>query len=100
MSHTIHFLAQMDHVHYLFEKATLSGRLARWQALLCEFDLIYNALKAIKGQAITDHLAGLPLADYEPVRTDFLDEEIMALEDVKEVPERYWRLYFDGALNS
>lgn len=31
---------------------------------------------------------------------DFPDEKIMTLEDVKEVPKKYWRLYFDGALNS
>lgn len=89
----------MDPVRYLFENVTLSGRLAHWQALLCKYDLIYKSLKAVKGQAIADHLVGLPHEDYEPVKIDFPDEEIMALKDVKEVPERYWNLYFDGALN-
>lgn len=49
LSHTMHYLAQMDPIRYLFEKISLSRQLARWQVLLCEFDLIYRALKAIKG---------------------------------------------------
>lgn len=70
LSHTVHYLAQMDPIRYLFEKA-LSERLALWQVLLCEFDLIYKALKAIKGQAIADHLSGLLLEAYEPVKPIF-----------------------------
>lgn len=64
LSHTVHYLAKNDHVRYLFVKATLTERLARWQVLLCEFDLIYQALKTIKGHAIANHLVGLPLEDY------------------------------------
>lgn len=63
--------------------------------MLYEFDLIYKALK----EAIADYLAGLPLEDYEPVKTSFPDEELLAIEDY-EGPKKYWKLYFNGALNS
>lgn len=56
---------------------------------LCVFDLIYRALKAIKGKAIADHLDDLPLEDYEPVRTDFPDEELLALESTEEISRKY-----------
>lgn len=96
----MHYLAQMDPIRYLFKKATLSIQLAQWLVLLCEFDLIYRALKVIKEQVIADHLVGLPLEAYQPLETNFPYEEILALENVEEVPKKYLKLYFDSALNS
>ena len=89
----------MDPNKYMFEKPSLSGRLARWQMLLTEFDLQFITQKAIKGQAITDQLAGLPVPEYQPVSTDFPDEEILAINSVMPLI-REWTLHFDGALNS
>uniref|UniRef100_A0A2N9I3P2 Integrase catalytic domain-containing protein n=2 Tax=Fagus sylvatica TaxID=28930 RepID=A0A2N9I3P2_FAGSY len=57
-----------------FEKPALTGKIARWQVLLSEFDILFVARKAIKGQAIADYLA-----DY---------------------PSEQWKLYFDGAANA
>uniref|UniRef100_A0A2N9F261 Integrase catalytic domain-containing protein n=1 Tax=Fagus sylvatica TaxID=28930 RepID=A0A2N9F261_FAGSY len=70
-------------IYYLSKKFTepetpllpaLTGKIARWQVLLSEFDILFVARKAIKGQAIADYLA-----DY---------------------PSEQWKLYFDGAANA
>uniref|UniRef100_A0A2N9GD11 RNase H type-1 domain-containing protein n=1 Tax=Fagus sylvatica TaxID=28930 RepID=A0A2N9GD11_FAGSY len=72
--YTTWLVSRMDPIKYIFEKPTLTGKIARWQVLLSEFDILFVAQKAIKGQAIADYLA-----DY---------------------PSEQWKLYFDGAANS
>ena len=47
-------VARIDHLKYLFEKPTLSGRLSRWLILLVEFDLKYVARKTIKGSVVLE----------------------------------------------
>ena len=47
----------MDPVKYIFEKPALTGRIARWQVLLFEFDIIYVTQKAIKGSTLANYLA-------------------------------------------
>ena len=47
--------------------------------LLLEFDIVYITRKAIKCSVIVDCLAELPIKDYEPMKFDFLDEDIMAI---------------------
>ncbi|XP_071925867.1 uncharacterized protein [Coffea arabica] len=80
-----------------------TGRLAKWQMILSEFDIVFTSQKAVKGQAIADHLAENPKDDdYQPLHTYFPDEKVLfvgAVEDMSEqCPE--WRLFFDGAANS
>ena len=41
--------------------------------LLAEFDITYVTQKAIKAQAIADHLAHLPLPDITPCKDEFPD---------------------------
>ena len=54
-----------------------TGRLAKWQILLTEFDIIYLTRTAMKAQALADHLAENPIdEEYEPLKTYFPDEEI------------------------
>uniref|UniRef100_A0A2N9FRR6 Uncharacterized protein n=1 Tax=Fagus sylvatica TaxID=28930 RepID=A0A2N9FRR6_FAGSY len=48
-----------------FEKPALTGKIARWQVLLSEFDILFVARKAIKGQAIADYLADYPSEQLE-----------------------------------
>ncbi|XP_027171637.1 uncharacterized protein K02A2.6-like [Coffea eugenioides] len=79
-----------------------TGRLAKWQMIHSEFDIVFTSQKAVKGQAITDHLAENPKDDdYQPLHTYFPDEKVLfvgAVEDMSEqCPE--WRLFFDGAAN-
>jgi hypothetical protein len=58
----------MDPIEYIFEKPTLTGRIARWQMLLSEYDIEYRPQKAIKGSILADHLAHQPIEDYQSLR--------------------------------
>ena len=57
LSHTKWLISKMDPVKYIFVKPALTGRIARWQVLLSEFDIVYVIQKEIKGSALADHLA-------------------------------------------
>ena len=57
LSHTTWLVSKMDPIKYIFEKPTLTRRIARWQVLLSEFDIVYVNQKATKGSALVDHLA-------------------------------------------
>ncbi|XP_071923088.1 uncharacterized protein [Coffea arabica] len=77
--------------------------MAKWQMILSEFDIIFTTQKAVKGQAIADHLAENPRDDdYQSLHTYFPDKEILFIEAVENMSEQYlgWRLFFDGASNS
>ncbi|KAA0032019.1 Retrovirus-related Pol polyprotein from transposon 17.6 [Cucumis melo var. makuwa] len=86
----------MDPIKYIFEKPSLSGRIAKWQVLFSEFDIVYITRKAIKGSVIADCLAELPIEDYESMKFDFPDEDIMALVNTA---SNTWTMMFDGATN-
>ena len=49
--------------------------------MLLEYDIVYVTKKAIKESAIVDHLAAQPVADYEPMRVDFSNENIFLVEN-------------------
>ena len=59
--------------------------------------------KAIKGSAIVDFHADRAIEDYEPMKFDFPDEDLMAILQIdKEEPmkKKNWKMYFDGASNA
>ncbi|XP_039686891.1 uncharacterized protein [Medicago truncatula] len=108
INHTTWLVSKMDPIKYIFEKPALTGRIARWQMLLSEYDIEYRSQKAIKGSILADHLAHQPLEDYRHIKFDFPDEEIMYLKmkDCDEPlfgegpdPDSVWGLIFDGAVN-
>ncbi|XP_070039427.1 uncharacterized protein [Nicotiana tomentosiformis] len=75
-------------------------KLAKWKILLNKFDIVYITQKAIKCQALADHLVENPVdGDYEPLTTYFLDEEVLfAGENIaKSYPG--WRMFLDGETN-
>ena len=39
--HTTWLIAKLDPIKFIFEKSSLSERIARWQVLLSEFDILY-----------------------------------------------------------
>jgi hypothetical protein len=45
LAHPVMLLARMDPLKSLFEKPALTGRTARWQLLLSEFDITYVTKK-------------------------------------------------------
>nr|XP_004228979.1 uncharacterized protein LOC101245691 [Solanum lycopersicum] len=76
------------------------GKLAKWQILLSEFDIVYVTQKAVKAQALADHMAENPVDnDYRPLKIYFPDEEVDFVgEDISEEYDG-WRMFFDGAKN-
>ncbi|XP_017973143.1 PREDICTED: uncharacterized protein LOC108661378 [Theobroma cacao] len=101
--HTTWLIAKLDPIKYIFEKPSLSGRVARWQVLLFEYDIVYVSQKAIKGSAIVDFLAERVEKDYEPMEFEFPDEDLMSIcqtnEEESEEKEN-WKMFFDGASNA
>ena len=52
---------------------------------------------------MADFLADRAIEDYEPMKFDFPDEDLMAILQIdKEEPmkEKNWKMYFDGASNA
>jgi len=101
LSHTTWLISKMDPIKYIFEKPALTGRIARWQMLLSEYDILYVTQKAIKGSALADFLAHQPVEDYQPMLPDFPDEDISALFHADEYNHEVntWTLFFYGAFN-
>ncbi|XP_077230141.1 uncharacterized protein LOC143863343 [Tasmannia lanceolata] len=97
LSQRVILLSRMDPLKYLFEKPALTGRIARWLLLLSEFDITYVTQESIKGRAVAEQLAEIPIKETGILRTDFLDEQIMTMEEESYEPR--WTLYFDGASN-
>jgi len=76
-AYTTYLISRMDLLKYIFQKPMPTGKLAKWQILLNEFDIVYVTQKAVKGQALTDHLVeNLVGGEYEPLKTYFPDEEV------------------------
>ncbi|XP_070015078.1 uncharacterized protein [Nicotiana sylvestris] len=90
----------MDPLKYIFKKSMPTGKLAKWQILLSEFDIIYVTQKAVKGQALADHLAENSVGGaHEPLKTYFPNEEVSFVgEDITKAYDG-WRMFFDGATN-
>ena len=100
--HTTWLIARLDPIKYIFEKPSLSRKIARWQVLLSEFDILYVSQKAIKGSAIVEFLAEKANEEYELMSFDFPYEDLMAVLQIEEEsPEDdVWKIYFDGASNA
>ncbi|XP_070002196.1 uncharacterized protein [Nicotiana sylvestris] len=73
-------------------------KLAKWQILLSEFGIVYVTQKAIKGQALADHLAENPVGgENEPLKTYFPDEKVPFVGENITEPYDGWRMFFDRA---
>ncbi|RDX85016.1 hypothetical protein CR513_33849, partial [Mucuna pruriens] len=53
----------MDPFKYIFEKQTLTERIAHWQMALSEYNIVYTSQKAMS--ALAEQLAHHPLDDYQ-----------------------------------
>ena len=72
-------ISKLNPIKYILEKPSLSGRIARWQVLLSEYDIQYVFQKAIKGSAIAEFLVDRTEKEYEPMKIEFLDEDLLAI---------------------
>ncbi|XP_050920026.1 uncharacterized protein LOC127137623 [Lathyrus oleraceus] len=101
-------ISKIDPVKYIFEKPALTGRIARCQMALTEYDIQHVTQKAIKGSVFSDYLAQQPLEDYQSMHFEFPDEDIMLIRDcnipgIEEGPEPdpdATSPVFDGASNA
>ncbi|RDY09930.1 hypothetical protein CR513_05618, partial [Mucuna pruriens] len=90
----------MDPLMYIFEKPASTGRIARRQMALSEYDIVYTSQKVVKGSALAEQLAYHPLNEYHPLSHEFPDEHIMVAEKDEPMAELdEWKLWFDGASN-
>lgn len=48
--------------------------------LLSEYDIEYYTQKVIKGSILKDNLAHRPIDDYQSIRSDFPDGDVMYLK--------------------
>lgn len=53
--------------------------------LLYEYDIQYVSQKVIKGSVLPDYISHQPVEDYQPLKFDFPDEDIMVVKDC-EIP--------------
>ena len=76
--------------------------------LLYEHDIEYHTQKSIKRNVLEDYLAHQPVDDYQSVKYDFPDEDVMFLrvKDCEEPlpeegpgPESRWSMIFDVVVN-
>ena len=85
LTHTTLLIFKMDPIKYIFEKPTLSGRIARWKMVLTEYDIQHTNQKAIKGSVFADHLAHQVVDDYPSMNFEFPDENIMLVTNYEEL---------------
>ncbi|KAI4351298.1 hypothetical protein L6164_005674 [Bauhinia variegata] len=88
-------IMSLDMPRHTLAKDWQNGKLS-----FSECDIVYMTKKSIKGSTITDHLADNPIDDYQPMKFEFLDEDILVVnkEEENEKSNR-WKMYFDGAVN-
>ncbi|XP_019431067.1 PREDICTED: uncharacterized protein LOC109338316, partial [Lupinus angustifolius] len=100
LSHTTWLVSKMDPMKHIFEKPMLTGRIARWQVLLSEYDIVYVTQKAIKGSTLADYLAHQPIEGHGSMHQEFPDEGILTLSSEDQEEDKKWTLVFDGASNA
>ncbi len=66
----------MDPIKYVFESPFVPKRIAKWQVILSQYDIVYITRKAVKGSMIADFLAENPIQDYEALDFEFPDEYV------------------------
>lgn len=79
LTYTTLLISKMDPIKYIFEKLAQTGRVARWQMDLIEYDIQHVTQKYIKGSVLSDYLAHQPLEDYQSMHFKFPDEDIMLI---------------------
>ena len=85
LAHEVQLIDKMDPIKYLLEKPTLIECLVSWQNFLSQFDITYVTQKAVKGYAIVEHLAHLPLPIFDEINSEFSDEDLMAIQDPRDL---------------
>lgn len=80
LHYTTWLFSKLDLLKYICEKPYISSQIARWQALLTEYDIVYMTRKDVKGSVIADQLTYNALEDYMPLNFDLLDEDVLVVD--------------------
>ena len=91
-NHSCHFESQPS-AHSHDETGFPNFKLANWAILLSQYDMAFVLKEAVKGQALTEFLAGYLGPETLKLYMDIPDEVIeanMTSED------EVWRMFFDG----
>ncbi|XP_070002691.1 uncharacterized protein [Nicotiana sylvestris] len=100
LAYTTYLITILDPLKYIFQNPMPTGRLAKWQIMLTEFDIVYVTRMAIKAQALADHLSENPVDDeYQPLSTYFPDKEVNSVEVTPE-DTNAWKMFFHRAVNA
>jgi hypothetical protein len=79
LSAEIIVICKSDVIKHMLSAHVLKGRLGKWMFALSEFDIWYQPVKAVKGQALADLIA-------ERISTNIATLSVRA-----------WAMYFDGS---
>jgi hypothetical protein len=83
LSSTCTVVCQHDIVKFMLQKPMLRGRVGKWIYFLIEYDLLYESLRAIKGQVMADFI---------------IDHMVSEEGEVSLIEISPWLLYFDGSV--
>ncbi|XP_021638846.2 uncharacterized protein LOC110634207 [Hevea brasiliensis] len=89
----------MDPIKYVCESLFIPRRIAKWQVMLSQYNIVYMTRKAIQGSVIADLLAENPIDDYEALNFEFPNVHINTVSEDTEGQDDVWQMYFDGAVN-
>ncbi|XP_022731529.1 uncharacterized protein LOC111286028 [Durio zibethinus] len=100
--YTTWLIVKLDPIKYIFEKPSLSKKIARWQVLLSKYDIVYVSQKAIKRSVIVEFLVEHTHEDYVLMTFVFSNKDLISVLhiDKEEYNEDIWKMYFDGASNA
>jgi ribonuclease HI len=79
---------QTDVIKHMLHRPILRGRLGKWAYALIEYDLIFETLKAMKGQVVADFIV--------EHRVDVEYDDSVSL-DTNFISCTSWKLHFDGS---
>ncbi|XP_057993033.1 uncharacterized protein LOC131174022 [Hevea brasiliensis] len=99
LNHKTWLISRMDPIKYVFKSPFVPGRIAKWQVILSQYDIVYMTRKAVKGSIIADLLAENPIQDYEALDFKFPNEHVNEVSSEDKEAADVWEIYFDGAVN-
>jgi hypothetical protein len=79
LSVEIIIICKSNVIKHILTAPVLKGRLGKWMFTLSEFDILYQPVKAVKGQTLVDFIA-------ERINTNIATLSVLA-----------WAMYFDGS---
>ena len=80
LNHITWLISKMDPIKYIFKNPALTGRISHWKMLLSAYYIEYRTQKDIKSSVLANYLAHQPVVDYQSVKYDFPDEDVMFLK--------------------